>query len=269
MRSDDSDLDLLKDAALEAGRLAMRFFRCNPGVWEKVGGSPVTDADIAVDRFLRETLLAARPDFGWLSEETADDPVRLERPALFVVDPIDGTRNFIEGGDVWCVSVAIVAAGRPVVAALNAPARSEVYLATVGGGAFLGDTRLAVSDRAEIEGARIAGPRGWLRTEAVRQSGALAQAHIPSLAYRLAQVAAGRFDAAFASPRAHDWDLAASDLLVHEAGGRLTGLDGNPLRYNKAEPRHGVLAAANSRLHPRLLATVEAAGREVARARKA
>jgi myo-inositol-1(or 4)-monophosphatase len=152
---------------------------------------------------------------------------------------------------------------------LFAPARNEVYAASEGGGARLGEERLSVSGRSELAGARLAGPRGWVRTDAVRESGAEVAAHIPSLAYRLTQVAAGRLDAAFASPRAHDWDLAASDLLVHEAGGRLTGLDGNPPLYNKAEPRHGVLAAANSRLHPRLLAVVEAAGREVARGRRA
>jgi myo-inositol-1(or 4)-monophosphatase len=269
VRSNEADLELLKGAAMEAGEIAMRFFRQNPGMWEKVGGSPVTEADIAVDEFLRAKLLAARPDYGWLSEETADDPSRVSLSTLFIVDPIDGTRGFIEGGDVWCISVAVIVNGRPAAAALNAAARGELYVALEGGGAWMGGERLHASERSDFAGALLSGPRGWLRTEAVRQSGADLQGHISSLAYRFAQVAAGRLDAAFASPRAHDWDLAASDLLVHEAGGRLTGLGGNPPRYNKAEPRHGVLAAANSRLHSRLLATVETASREVARGRRA
>ncbi len=147
MLSGEADLELLKDAAVEAGRLAMRFFRHDPRVWTKAGGSVVTEADVAVDRFLRERLLAARPDYGWLSEETEDDPTRRDRAAVFVVDPIDGTRDFVEGGDFWCVSLAVVEAGRPVAAALNAPARGELYWAALGGGAWLGDRRLAVSSR--------------------------------------------------------------------------------------------------------------------------
>ena len=259
-----ADLKLLKVAALEAGALAMSFFRRNPNAWAKVGGSPVSEADMAVDTFLRTQLLAERPDYGWLSEETVDDPARLQRQTIFVVDPIDGTRGFLAGDEAWCVSLAVVVDGRPVVAALNAPARSEVYTASRGGGAFLGEEQIRVSERSELAAARIAGPRGWLRSRAVTSSGAEPVPHISSLAYRFSQVAAGRVDAAFASPRAHDWDLAACDLLVHEAGGRLSGLDGAAPRYNQAIPRHAVLAAAGPALHTRILAVVEAAAREVA-----
>ncbi len=269
MPSDESDLELLKRAALEAGRLAERFFRRNPNTWTKEGGSPVSEADIAVDRHLRTMLVGARPDYGWLSEESADDPSRRQRAATFVVDPIDGTRAFIEGSDLWCVSLAVVVEGRPVVAALSAPARGEIYVASRGGGAWMGECRLSVSDWPDVAGARIGAPRGWLRTETIRGSGAHPQAHIPSLAYRFAQVAANRLDAAFAGPRAHDWDLAASHLLVHEAGGRLTELDGLPPRYNREVLQHGVLVATNSSLHAHMLATVENASREVARGRRA
>ncbi len=267
MRSDEADLDLLKAAASEAGALAMTFFRKQPAAWAKAGGSPVTEADLAVDTFLRDRLLAERPGYGWLSEETADDPARLGRAATFVVDPIDGTRGFIEGDERWSVSLAVVRGARPVVAALAVPARGELYAATLGGGARLGETPLSVSDRATIAGARLAGPRGWLKTATIQGLGAELEPHIPSLAYRLALVAAGRIDAAFASPRANDWDLAASDLLVHEAGGRLTGLDGAALRYNQEIPRHGVLAASNNQLHPAILATVARAGQEIAQRR--
>jgi myo-inositol-1(or 4)-monophosphatase len=154
-----------------------------------------------------------------------------------------------------------------VAAVLNVPARAEFYLAAEGGGSWARDTRLQVSAQGALTGARLAGPRGWLRTSIIQNLGAALEPHIPSLAYRLGLVATARIDAAFASPRANDWDLAAADLLVHEAGGRLTGLDGAALRYNQEIPRHDVLAAANTRLLPMLLATVAEAGREIARRR--
>jgi myo-inositol-1(or 4)-monophosphatase len=262
-----ADLELLTSAARDAGALALTFFRNSPNAWSKTGGSPVTDADVAVDEYLRVKLLAERPHYGWLSEETADDPARLSRETIFAVDPIDGTRGFIEGDDRWCVSLALVRRGRPVAAALFAAARAELYSAAEGGGAFLGATRLAVTDRLALAGARITGPRGWLKTAAIVAAGAELQPHIPSLAYRLTSVSAGRVDGAFASPGANDWDLAACDLLVHEAGGRLTGLDGAALRYNQEVPRHGALAAANIALQPILLARVAEAGQEIARRR--
>jgi myo-inositol-1(or 4)-monophosphatase len=264
----EADLDVLTEAALAAGALAMTFFRRNPNSWAKAGGSPVSEADMAVDAFLRAKLLAERPDYGWLSEETVDDPARLSRGAIFVVDPIDGTKAFIAGDDRWCVSLAVVRAGRPVAAALNAPARDELFTAKSGGGAWLRGTRLAVSVLADPAGARLTGPRGWLRTNAVQRLGAQLEEHIPSLAYRFVSVAARRLDAAFASPRANDWDLAACDLLVHEAGGRLAELDGSAPRYNQEIPCHGALAAANDNLLPAILAAAREAAHEVARGKR-
>ncbi len=268
MGSLEADLVLLKEAALEAGALAMTFFRRNPQRWAKAGGSPVTEADMAVDAFLRTKLLAERPHYGWLSEETVDDPGQRARGATFVVDPIDGTKGFIAGDACWCVSLAVVRDERPVVAALYAPALDELFTASNGGGAWLRGTRLAVSEQADAAGARITGPRGWLATDAVRRLDADLQESIPSLAYRFASVAARKLDAAFASARANDWDLAASDLLVHEAGGRLAELNGEAPKYNQEIPRHGALAAANVKLLPAVLATMEEAAREVARGRR-
>jgi myo-inositol-1(or 4)-monophosphatase len=263
VHSDEADLALLKGAAQEAGKLAMTFFRQNPNAWAKAGGSPVTQADMEVDALLRVRLLAERPNYGWLSEETADDPARLKNDTIFAVDPIDGTRGFIEGDDRWCVSLAVVRNGRPAVAALYAPARGELYSAIDGGGAWRDDgTRLFVSERTSLSGGRVTGPRGWLKTDAIQRLGVESMQHVPSLAYRLTLVATARVDAAFASPRANDWDLAACDLLVHEAGGRLTDLEGEVPRYNREIPRHGVLAAANARLHPAFLAMLADVARE-------
>jgi myo-inositol-1(or 4)-monophosphatase len=261
MASIDADLDLLKSAALEAGALALSFFRQNPNAWSKDGGSPVTEADMAVDTFLRTRLLAARGHYGWLSEETADDPARRSRDAVFVVDPIDGTRGFIAGDDRWCISLALVRGRRPHAAVLYAPARNELFTAARGEGSWLHGRRLSVSNASEFSSAGLAGPRGWLKSGRFADAGAI-RPYVPSLAYRFAGVARGGLDAAFAGPRAHDWDLAACDLLVHEAGGRLVDLQGVEPAYNGETPSHGVLAAANALLLPQLLARLRQVARE-------
>lgn len=262
------DFALLKASAKEGGAIAMRYFRRDPDSWAKAGGSPVTEADMAVDGFLHDRLLGQRPDYGWLSEETTDDPARRARDLVFVVDPIDGTKAFIAGNDTWCVSVGLVRGDRPVAAALYAPARGEFFTALAGGGAWLGAERLSVSPRSDPAGARLAGPRSWMRTEAAAGFGADIGEYVPSLAYRFALVAAERLDAAFTSPRSHDWDLAACDLLVHEAGGRLADLDGEAPRYNRESPRHDALAATNEALMPGLLAMMKEAAGEVARGKR-
>lgn len=260
--SNEDDRLLLRDAAREGGRLAMTFFRRACRSWSKEGGSPVTEADMAVDRLLRRVLLAARPDYGWLSEETADDPARRDCRNVFVVDPIDGTRGFIDGDRRWCVSLAVVRDGRPVAAALYAPALERLFTATAGGGAETAGRRLRVSPRTDSRNAAVGGPKGWLKSAPLGRLGVAGAPYLPSLAYRFTLVAEGTFDAAFARPRAHDWDLAAADLLVHEAGGRLTGLDGERPRYNRETLRHGVLVAGNPHIHPELVAAVGEVARQ-------
>jgi len=243
----DADLDLLRKAAREAGSIAMRYFGKSPQVWMKGGTSPVTEADYAADTYLRETLLAARPDYGWLSEETADDPSRLLASRTFVVDPIDGTRGFLQGLDTWCVSVAVVEGGRPIVGVLDCPARQETYLALPGRGAFLNESRIAVGKpRPRME---IAGPKPLIDRLPASWRGRLTRApHIPSLAYRLAMVARGTLDATFVKPNAHDWDLAAADLILREAGGSLITRNGNAPAYGAVAIRHGALAAGSADL---------------------
>jgi len=244
-----SDLDLLVDAAEAAGELALRFFRQNPRNWAKGLSSIVSEADIAVDQLLQEKLSAARPDYGWLSEETTDNAERLSRQRVFVVDPIDGTRAFLAGDSEWTVSLAVVEAGRPIVAALFAPALELMFRASAGEGGTRDGQKLRVSSRSAPSGARLAGPRRYARKLA--ETAGLPAAHarfVPSLAYRIALVAIGEVDAAVARPNAHDWDLAAADLLVHEAGGVLTDFSGREPRYNGADVRHPALVAANPTL---------------------
>jgi myo-inositol-1(or 4)-monophosphatase len=239
------DVALLADATRAAGEVALGFFGHDPRTWSKAGDSPVTEADIAVDKMLQSRLMAARPDYGWLSEETIDTPDRLSAKRLFVVDPIDGTRAFIGKDPRWTVSVAIVEGDRPVAAALFQPAIDDLMLAAKGRGAWRGTTRLQVTERETLNGASLTGPRkfGALEAEAT-EAGIHLQAPVPSLALRIAHVANGTADAAYAFARAHDWDLAAADLLVWEAGGRLTDINGETLVYNRAVPRHAALVAA-------------------------
>ncbi len=218
-----SDLDLIRDAVLEAGRLALESRVKGLKVWSKPGGSPVTDADLAVDTLLKLRLLNARPNYGWLSEETADDPARLSIPRLFVVDPIDGTAAYIKNKPWFTVCVAVVENGRPIAAVVHAPELGETYEATLGGGARLNGALIAPSGRTELEGAAMLGdarmfadprwPRPWppMRIESRN-----------SVAYRMVQVACGAFDAALALTTKADWDLAAADLIAQEAGAHVS-----------------------------------------------
>ena len=243
------DLALIRDAAREAGEIAMRYFRNDPDVWMKNGTSPVSAADIAVDGFLRRTLLAARPDYGWLSEETADNLERLHARRTFVVDPIDGTRAFIEGRDVWCVSIAVVEDGLSLAGVLECPAKGELYEAGRSGPALLNGGTIAVA--AGTRGGsdlRVAGPKAMLRAAPSWMRGGPDIPYIPSLAYRIAMVARGALDATFVRPDSHDWDLAAADLILRRAGGGLVERDGAPPAYGGADPRHGALAAGSGPL---------------------
>lgn len=241
------DLALLRDAAKEAGAIAMRWFRQNPEVWMKAGSSPVSEADYAVDNFLRETLLAARPDYGWLSEETADGEARHAARRVFVVDPIDGTRGFLEGREDWCVSVAVVEGGKSLAGVLQCPARHECFWAEAGQGAFLNGSRLSV---ARLVGeARIAGPKPLVEGFGGDWPGGVHRAaYIPSLAYRIAMIAAGRIDATFIKPNSKDWDLAAADLILAEAGGQILDKSGNAPTYAGRDVSHGGLVAGSGAL---------------------
>jgi len=240
---DRDDLDLLMDAAAEAGQLALTFFGKDPKTWFKDNKSPVSEADLAVDTLLGKRLQAARPDYGWLSEESADDKTRLDAARTFVVDPIDGTRAFLAGGEEWTVALAVVEAGRAVASVVFCPVRDETFGALAGGGAWLNGERLCTSSRTDIAGARLSGPYSIAANKQVIAAGFERTENIRSLAYRLALVAANRVDIAVARKGPSDWDLAAADLLVQEAGGELTDLAGHRCRYNQPETRHPALIA--------------------------
>jgi len=241
------DLALLLEAAAEAGAIAMRYFRKSPEVWMKNGRSPVSEADYACDTFLRETLTAARPDYGWLSEETADTPERLSARRLFVVDPIDGTRGFLEGGDQWCVSAAVVERGQPLVGVLQCPARKERFWAERAGGSFLDGARLQVAEVGRPP--QIGGPKPMVERLLASNPGDVSRvAYVPSLAYRIAMIAAGRMDATFVKPNSQDWDLAAADLILREAGGMVCNAAGETPTYGGETTVHPALAAGSGGL---------------------
>jgi myo-inositol-1(or 4)-monophosphatase len=258
MQSGDDDLlTLMESAAFEAGAIALAFFNegaaTNARIDWKAGGSPVSEADYSVDVFLRERLGALQPDAGWLSEETTDDSDRMSRERLFIVDPIDGTRAFIKGDPRWAISIALVMQGRPRLAVLHLPALNETFTASAGGGARLNGTPISASARSGLEGAAISGPPKILEDMARRGLAFAPQPRVPSLAYRLALVACGRIEAGIASTNAWDWDIAAADLIVAEAGGCLTDLADCKPAYNASLPRHGVLGAAPVHLHGALI----------------
>ena len=237
----------------DAGELARVTARRPFKRWTKGDdNSPVSEGDIAVNDLLRERLSELAPGAGWLSEETEDHPDR-DTKFAWVVDPIDGTRAYISGRADWTISVALVEDGKPALAALYAPVSEEMFLAVRGQGATRNGAPLTASGGAELAGARLAGPKRYLdRLEGLNRQ-ILPQPKVFSLALRLARVAQGELDAAFASGGSHDWDLAAADLLVHEAGGVMTDFAGQPLRYNRPHAAHGALIAAGAARHGALV----------------
>jgi myo-inositol-1(or 4)-monophosphatase len=252
----------VRDAARRAGELALPYFRAGAQtaakVWYKGHSSPVTEADIALDTFLKGQLSGLFPQAGWLSEETADDPARLEQGYVWIVDPIDGTRAFASGHPDWAISIALVRDSRPVLGILHAPVHNRLYEARLGEGAFCNGERLKMSGAEDLPHARVAGPKPLVDRLERRMGPVERLPKVPSLALRLARVAEGSIDIGLVSAHAQDWDIAAADLILQEAGGCLTGLDGSTPTYNKPHPSHDEMIAVASRLHPRAIGAMRA-----------
>ena len=239
------DLALIRQAASDAAQVALTYFGQAPEVWWKnEGRSPVSAADFAANDRLQSMLMAARPGYGWLSEETDDDPVRVSRETLFVVDPIDGTRAFIAGEKTWCVSVAVVHRGRPVAGVLVAPALGEEFSAASAQPALKNGKRIEVSPPNALEPLKLAVAEDVIKSLPPEHRNSIHRVrHVPSLAYRLAMTADGTIDGTIVKRNSHDWDLAAADLILECAGGRLLDAEGQRLVYNRENVRHGVLRA--------------------------
>lgn len=247
----ESDLDLLIDAAREAGEIALRHKAQGLDVVDKPDGAgPVTQADFAVDQALRVGLTEARPGYGWLSEETEDDPGRLATERVFVVDPIDGTRSFINGEATWAHSLAIVEKGVAIQGVVYLPEMNLLYAASRTQGAFCNGERISVSFVGDISDARVLAtkpnldPKHWRDTVPVFR-----RSHRPSLAYRLCLVAQGRYDAMLTLRPSWEWDIAAGAVILSEAGATVTDRQGAALRFNNEIPQTDGVVGAQADLH--------------------
>jgi myo-inositol-1(or 4)-monophosphatase len=243
------DSRLLKETVREAGQLALSLFRTELKNWTKGASSPVSEADIAVNDFLGERLRSATPDYGWLSEESADDEDRLGKRLVWIVDPIDGTRGYLAGREDWCVSVALVEDSSPLLAAVFAPVTDEFFFAARGYGATRNESPISVTGGVELDFARVAGPKPLVERLSATKQEIVLHPRIASLALRLCRVAQGKLDAAFAGGQSRDWDLAAANLIVQEANGTMTALSGDAILYNRREVAHGILVAAGRDRH--------------------
>ena len=243
------DATLLTDTVREAGALALSMFRTELKTWIKGTSSPVSEADIAANDLLERKLRAATPAYGWLSEESADDESRLGRRLVWVVDPIDGTRAYLAGREDWCVSAALVEGAAPVLAAVFAPVTGELFFAARGKGATHNAIPLQATLGTALDFSRIAGPKPLLQRLSEGPDEISPYPRIGSLALRLCRVAQGTLDAAFAGGQSRDWDIAAANLIVEEANGRMTALSGDTILYNRREVTHGVLVAAGRDRH--------------------
>lgn len=236
----DAFADTVANVVAEAAAHALDRWKTDYRQWEKEPGHPVCEVDLAVDRMLKTRLKALDPAIGWLSEETTDNDARLGQARIWVVDPIDGTRDYLRGRPGWCVSVALVEDGRQVLGILDAPARGEHWRATAGGGASCNGAALRVSDRATLPGARV--PADTLP----KIDRDLVPVPRPnSIALRIAMVAAGEVDLCASLRWGHEWDIAAAALIAEEAGATVTDALGVPIRYNSINGEaFGLLASA-------------------------
>lgn len=251
----EADLRLLIDAARHVGKIARGYVGTTFDVEHKPGGlGPVTEADHAVNDALHDTLRAARPDYGWLSEETEDGSDRLTCTRVFVVDPIDGTRSFIEGSDAWAHSLAVVDRGQVAAAVVYLPMKEKLYAARLGGGATLNGAAIQATVRRDMSGASAVAakpnydPANWRGPVPDMR-----RAFRPSLAYRLSLVAEGRYDAMLTLRPSWEWDIAAGALILSEAGAIVTDRQGDALRFNNPHPQVNGVVAAGKDLHDQLL----------------
>ncbi|GAA6161737.1 3'(2'),5'-bisphosphate nucleotidase CysQ [Ruegeria sp. HU-ET01832] len=250
-----TDLQLLIDAALEAGRIATRYSGTTAQRWDKPDGAgPVTEADLAVNAMLEQRLPFARPDYGWLSEETEDSQARLSKDRVFIIDPIDGTRSFAEGSKTWAHSLAVAQQGEVTAAVIYLPLRDMLYAAAKGQGATLNGAPIRVSGAMDLETSQVLAAKPNLDARHWRNQDVpdFIRTYRPSLAYRLALVAQGRFDGMLTLRPSWEWDIAAGDLIIREAGGACTDRTGGLLRFNNPNPRLNGVIAAGQRIHTRL-----------------
>lgn len=251
----NDDLNLLIRAAQDAGQIALRHLKAGPTVWQKPDGQgPVTDADLEIDRMLHNVLRAARPDYGWLSEETRDTPDRLAHERVFIIDPIDGTRAFAQGQQGFAHALAVVEHGLPIAAVVHLPVPDLTYYAARGQGAFLNGRAISTADRRAVTGARVLAPKSQFTPDLWQGGVPLIAPHFrSSLAWRMALVAEGQFDAMLSLRPTWHWDIVAGALLIAEAGGKVSDGAGHNLLFNTSSPRSDGIIAAGTVMHDALI----------------
>jgi myo-inositol-1(or 4)-monophosphatase len=242
------ETQIAERAAREAGTIIMGLFKGKFEVQEKSKNNPVTSADLAANRRIRETIHESFPQDGWLSEEDKDNAERLSASRVWVVDPIDGTKEFIEGVPQFAVSIGLVVDGRPAVAMIYNPALDEFYKATAGQGAHLNGQPIRVTDRQDVDGALLL----VSRSEPQRKFQVFVERcrieRVGSIAFRLAKVAAGEGDGTLTFRSIREWDICAGVLMVQEAGGKVVDGNGEPLLFNRHEARHRGVVAGSPKL---------------------
>lgn len=251
-----ADRQLLDDAVRAAGALARDYFEKGAKSWDKAHNDPVSEADLALDRLLHDRLIGARPGYGWMSEESVDNAARLGAERLWVVDPIDGTRAFIKHLPEFSVSVALVERGRPVLGAVYNPITEEYFAASAGGGATLNGATIRASGATSLLKARLLASRSrhFKHTPWEQATAGASYSYRNSIAYRMALVAAGRYEAAISLSPKSDWDIAAAYLIVAEAGGITSTREGQGFHFNQATPRHPSVIATASGVHDEVVA---------------
>lgn len=242
-----------------AGRVASSYTGKTVARWEKADGAgPVTQADLSANRILQSSLCLARPDYGWLSEETEDDDTRLTKDRVFIVDPIDGTRSFVEGARTWAIAVAVAEAGRITAGAVYLPMRDKLFAAAEGAGTTLNGQPLQVSPCCEEHGARVLAAKPNFADDNWPGGVPDVDRHYrPSLAYRLSLVGSGDFDAMLTLRPSWEWDIAAGSILITEAGGHISDRTGQALRFNNEKPLLNGIVAGPKPLHDKLLAKLK------------
>ena len=254
------ELKLAMEAARSAGALTLKYYRGRYDVRDKGHDNPVTTADLEADEHLKEMLLGTYPDYGWLSEETADNPTRLKQENVWIVDPIAGTKEFVEGIPEFVVSIALVEGGEPTVAAMYNPAADELFVASRGGGSFLNGKRVFCTDLSGLDQAALIVSRSETKRGEIDSFLPYLQEVRPvgSVAYKLALVAAGQADLNVSVQPKNEWDVCAGDLLVREGGGYMLDLEGQVRLYNQEDPHiKGGLVAGNLQLTEAMLKLVK------------
>ncbi len=242
------EIEVAEKAARQAGEIIMGFYQSNYRVEEKGKGNPVTTADLEANRQIRKIILGHFPGDGWLSEEDKDNHERLDASRVWVVDPIDGTKEFIAGVPQFAVSVGLVIEGQPRLGVVYNPAEERLYRAVRAGGATLNGRPIRVSSRTELQSARLLVSRSEPKKKFQSFAAICRLEPIGSIAYRLAQVAGGEGDGTLTFRSLHEWDVCAGVLIVQEAGGVVVDGRGKPLVFNRPETKYHGIVAANQAL---------------------